>query len=249
MRDFEDSTLWRISAFDRERLHTGDSAFVRIDGPTVLPTTLLADLDRLEGDPDNRDVMEVVAACMRHREAALLYLQYEDLVWPVTLFPRSMLYHSPRDLAQAGSRGLANLGIMYAEPPGIRPPGHWMLERVGQAGHYRPLTPLIWQLALEGPRKTLLTEIAGTAAYRVVLASTAEHVAAPGALGPAVERLRRESMSLRAIASWPGMSVERASRLLNALYLTSSLMVTRTHPAARAQPALGGLFGIGRSKR
>ena len=249
MRDFEDSTLWRISAFDRERLHTGDSAFARIAGPTVLPTTLLADLDRIEADPANFDVLEVVAACMRHREAALLFLQYEQLVWPVTLFPRSMLYHSPRDMALATGSGLANLKIMYAEPPGVRPPGHWLFERVGQAVHYRPLAPLIWHLALDGPRRTLLTEIAGTAAYRVVLASTAEHVAAPGALGPAVEHLRRESVSLRTMATWPGLSVERASRLLNALYLTSSLMVTRAHPAARTQPALRGLFGLGRPKR
>ena len=86
MRDFEDSTLWSVSAFDRERLHTGDSAFARIAGPKVLPTTLLADLDRIEADPANFDVLEVVAACMRHREAALLFLQYEQLVWPVTLF-------------------------------------------------------------------------------------------------------------------------------------------------------------------
>jgi hypothetical protein len=249
MRDFEDSTLWRISAFDRERLHTGESAFARIDGPTVLPTTLLADLDRLDADQANNDVLEIVAACMRHREAALLYLHYEELVWPVTLFPRSMLYHSPRDVALASASGLGHLKVMLTEPPGIRPPGHWMLERVGQAGHYRPLAPLLWQLSLEGPRRTLLTEINGTAAYRVVQASTSAQVAAPGALGPAVDRLRRESVSLRTMATWPGLSIERASRLLNGLYLTSNLMVTRAHPAARSQPAHRGLFGFGRSKR
>jgi hypothetical protein len=32
------------------------------------------------------------------------------------------------------------------------------------------------------------------------------------------------------------MSVERASRLLNALYLTGCLLVSRTHPAARDEP-------------
>ena len=73
----------------------------------MLPTTLLADLDRLDADPANNDVLEIVAACMRHREAALLYLQYEELLWPVTLFPRSMLYHSPRDMALARGTGLA----------------------------------------------------------------------------------------------------------------------------------------------
>jgi hypothetical protein len=42
---------------------------------------------------------------------------------------------------------------------------------------------------------------------------------------------------LREIATWPGMSVERAARLVNALYLARSLMVMRSHPAARAEPA------------
>jgi hypothetical protein len=45
------------------------------------------------------------------------------------------------------------------------------------------------------------------------------------------------------VAGWPGMTVERASRLLNALYLTGGLMITRSHPAARDEPGLlRGLF-------
>jgi hypothetical protein len=33
--------------------------------------------------------------------------------------------------------------------------------------------------------------------------------------------------------------VERAGRLLNALYLASALLVSRTHPAARGAPKSG----------
>jgi hypothetical protein len=249
MRDFDDSTLWRISAFERMRLETGTTGFHRLEGPTLLPTTLLADLQRLEFDPTtNGDVLEVVAACMRHREPALLYLQHEGLVWPVTLFPREGLYHSPRDVLQASGTGLAQLRVMATEPPGVRAPGHWMHERIGQAEHYRALAPLLWQFALQGPRRALLSEIDGTAAYRVVFASSAEQLMAPGALGPAVERLRRTTASLREIASWPGMSLERASRLLNALYLASSLMVTHSHPSARRAPG-AGLFGWRKTRR
>jgi hypothetical protein len=248
MRDFDDSTLWRISAFERMRLETGTTGFHRLEGPTLLPTTLLADLQRLEFDPANGDVLEVVAACMRHREPALLYLQHEGLVWPVTLFPREGLYHSPRDVLQASGTGLAQLRVMATEPPGVRAPGHWMHERIGQAEHYRALAPLLWQFALQGPRRALLSEIDGTAAYRVVFASSAEQLMAPGALGPAVERLRRTTASLREIASWPGMSLERASRLLNALYLASSLMVTHSHPSARRAPG-AGLFGWRKTRR
>src|SRR5205809_1053633 len=36
MRDFEDSTLWRVSAFERVQHDTGTSGFMRLEGPTML---------------------------------------------------------------------------------------------------------------------------------------------------------------------------------------------------------------------
>ena len=236
MRDFEDSTLWRVSGYERVRMLTGTSGFARLEGPSVLPTTLLNDLLHVDSVDDYLDVLEVVAACMRHREPALLCLQYEGLVWPVTLFPSQMLYHSPRDMAQATPAALSRITLLSTETPGVRPPGHWMHERIGQVAHYRPLTPLLWSLALDGPRPDLLNEIAGTAAYRAIKRLDEEGLSLSGALGSAAERLRRETVPLRTISTWPGMSVERASRLLNALYLASALLATRGHPAARAAP-------------
>ena len=236
MRDFDDSTLWRISGFNRVRLETGSSGFARLGQATVLPTTLLADLRRLDADPAASDVLEVLAACLRHREAALLCIQHDGLVWPITVFPVQQVYHSPRELPAAPGDGLAQATLLTAEPPGVRPPGHWMHERIATADHYRPLLPLLWLLALQGPRTTLLAEIAGTAAYRATRRLADDRLAAPGALSSAAERLRRETASMKAIASWPGLSPERASRLLNGLYLVSALLVTRAHPAARAEP-------------
>lgn len=248
MRDFDDTTLWQISAFERVQQETGSSGFTSLGRHTVLPTTLLSDLRRLGGDdPGTVDVLEVVAACLRHREPALLCLRHESVVWPVTLFPVQELYHSPRSMTLATPAGLASLTVLSTEPPGVRAPGHWMHERVGHVEHYRPLAPLVWQLALHGPRATLLTEIAGPAAYRFV-ANRLDGVAMPGgAMGSALERLRHESVPLRQIAAWPGMSAERASRLLNALYLASALMVSRSHPAARDETR-AGWFGFGRRK-
>src|SRR6187402_623581 len=134
LRNFDDSTLWRISAFERMRLQTGNSGFAALDGrATVLPTTLLAELGRIENDPQNRDVLELMAACMRHREPAVLLLQVDPFVWPVTLFPSSMLYHSPRDLAQAPLTALASIQVVDVEAPGVKPPRHWMHERVAAA--------------------------------------------------------------------------------------------------------------------
>jgi len=246
VRDFEDSTLWRISEYDRVRQSTGTSGFDRLSGARVLPTTLLADLRRLDADPASNDVLEVVAACMRHRQSALLVLQHQGLVWPVTIFPAQMMYHSPISLHDSGRgrgvTGLADLRVLETEPAGVRAPGPWLLgpsvDPV-QASHYRELQPLLWSLALDGPRSTLLSEIAGTAAYRAIRSPSDEGLSTPGALGSACEHLRRETVSLRAIGAWPAMNVERASRLLNALYLASALLVSRTHPAARSAPKSG----------
>jgi hypothetical protein len=152
-------------------------------------------------------------------------------------------------MARAAPEALARLKLLSCDAPGMRPPGHWMHERVGRMEHYHPLKPLLWNLALHGPRSELLSEIAGRAAYRVTL-SREDRLLAPGALGPAADRLRRESATLRDIARWPGMSAERAARLLNALYLSSALMVMRSHPAARAEGGLlDRLRGLGKPRR
>ena len=242
MRDFDESTLWRISEFERVRARTGESGFAPLQGATVLPETLLGELQQLEQLGQGNDVLEVVTACLRHREAALLCLQYEGLVWPLTLFPAQMLYHSPRDLAQTTPTGLLHASLISIEPPGMRPPGHSAYERVAAREHYRPLLPLLWLVALEGPRAQLLNEISGTVAYRAIKNPADDGLSASGALGSAAERLRRETVPLRTIAQWPGMNTERACRLLNALYLTSALLATRTHPAAR--PAGGAGRGL-----
>jgi hypothetical protein len=48
----------------------------------------------------------------------------------------------------------------------------------------------------------------------------------------AIVRLQGNGVSLRELADWPGFDNERAARLLNALYLQSGLIVSRTSRAA-----------------
>ena len=241
MQDTQPGDLWSVSQFERAHVFARSSVFDNFDRPTVLPTTLLADLRRLDAFSHHGDLLEVVAACLRHREPALLCLRLDDRVWPVTLFPAQMLYHSPRDLDGASTSTLSRLSLLRVEPPGVRPPGHWMHERVAEATHYRPLEPLTWALAMEGPRTALLAEISGSMAYRALKNPADEGLALGGAMRSAAHRLRRETVSLRTICSWPGMDLERASRLLNALYLQSALLATRAHPAAHEGKAGGWL--------
>lgn len=249
MQDTQPSDLWSVSEFERAQAQSRSSSFNNLDGPTLLPTTLLADLRRLDSFGQQGDVLEVTAACLRHHEPAMLCFELDGRVWPVTLFPAQALYHSPRDLAGASATTLARLSLLRVEPPGVRPPGHWMHERIAEAEHYRPLEPLTWALAMDGPRSGLLNEIAGNMAYRALKNPADEGFALGGAMRSAAQRLRRETVSLRTICSWPGMDAERASRLLNALYLQASLLATRAHPAARDNKAGGWLDKLRWTKR
>lgn len=240
MRDFEDSTLWCISEFERARCEPRSIGYTG-QRQTQFASSLQAELDTLQRDPSRRDVLELIASLRRHGEAALVYLAYQRLVWPMTVFPREMVYHSPHNLLHVCEAGLATLKPLRIEPPGVLPPHHWKGERDGVAAHYRPLAPVLWAFALKGPRKDLLAAISGSAAYRTLHSPAGDGLIAPGAMGAALERLGRGPVALRELAALPGMNVERGSRLLNGLYLVSNLMVTRVSPAARREPLLSFL--------
>lgn len=236
MGDFDDSSLWPISAFERKRA----SEQIVSGATTVLPTTLLADLRRLRPRAsEGEDVLEVVAACQRHHESALLYLGCGPRVWPVTLFPARSLYHSPRAVSDAGpAEALGRLRLLAIEPPGLRPPGDRLHDRVARADLYRPLGELLWALALRGPRHALLGAIPADARFRLAAGTEVGTLPRSGAIAPSLARLHAESAGLRDIAGWPGMSLERASRLLNGLYLSGSLIVLR-HPDPGRRDAAG----------
>lgn len=244
MRDFDDSTLWRISAYERMRAESGTSGFARLTTATTLPTTLAAELNQLQRARSQTEVLEVVAACIRQSENALVLLRHRDLVWPLTLFPRRHLYHLPRPIIQSLELGNADLQVIDVEPAGLRPPGHTMTERIGHDKAYRPLPPLLWALAVHAPRAVLLHDISGHAAYRLNAGFEPDAPTLSGAMGPALRRLRHEIAPLQSIAQWQGMDLARATRLLNAVYLQGGLMVLRNHAAARnSQPALQRLRG------
>jgi len=237
MRDFEESTLWRMSAYERARAQMDAQAAISGQS-TMLPSTLMAELERIQSNPTSDDVLEVIAACVRQREPALLLMKLDPFVWAVTLFPQQHLYHSPQEVSELEARaGLTKLTLLSAERPGVRPPyGHLQQDRVAAPEKYHPLDELLWAMALHGPRSMVLNEIGGRAAYRVAPGRSDDLPPLRGALGPAVLRLRGETVSLREMSRWPGLGLERASRLLNGLYLAGSLMVTRSHPAAREEP-------------
>ena len=230
------SELMRVSDF-RRYLQEQQALIDRADRQQTtrlssLSPSLLLDLLRFEREGRGSDLLEVIAAALRHNKRLLIHLALDGHVIPLTVFPVERLAHCPLTSEQLLSSRLSALEVMQVEPALLSAPGPQDRALVADAALYGPLGPLIWALAMRGARDSLLPELAGNAAYRVTPVADLQGLELGGTLSAALARLRRETTNLREISEWPGFDRERAMRLLNALYLQAALMVTRSHPAA-----------------
>lgn len=230
-----DNALMRVSDFQRQHADDTAEANPADTGTTrlsALNPSLLQDLQRFERQQrpgEGLDVLEVLAAALRHGRALLLHLQLDYRVIPLIARPGEHQLQCPLSLSQLLALRLPDLRVLRVEPappadaphPADEPPLH--TESLGQ---------LLWELALRGAREELLPEIAGVAAYRVTPGADLSTLDLSGSLAAAVARLRQQTSPLREIAGWPGFDRGRAMRMLNGLYLQAALMVTRTHPGA-----------------
>lgn len=227
--------LSRVSDF-RRYLHEQQALLERADRSATrlssLSPSLLLDLLRFEREGRGSDLLEVIAASLRHGRRLLIHLGLDRHVVPLTVFPAERLAHCPLTSEQLLATRLAALEVLQVEPALLDTPGAGRRALVADAALYAPLGPLIWALAMRGSRDTLLPELSGSAAYRVTPDADLHGLDLGGTLTAAISRLRRETTNLREIAEWPGFDRERGMRLLNALYLQSALRVSHTHPAA-----------------
>lgn len=223
-----DTVLPRVSDFQRRQREatspvTGDGAHSTLQA--TLDPALLQDLQRFEGGTHKAarpEVLEVVAAAVRHGRALRLLLEHDGLVLPLTVMPLQRLVHAPLPLAQWGLLRWSGLKVLQVEAADSEAP----------VEHLAPLGVVLWALALHGTRADLLPEIAGPVAYRIAPSTDFSGLDLAGTLASAVARLRRHTTPLAEISTWPGLDRERATRLLNGLYLQSGLIITRSHPAA-----------------
>jgi hypothetical protein len=227
--------LMRVSDFRRyldEMAAAGENESISSRLSSLSPS-LMQDLLRFEqAGVGGLDVLEVLAAGLRHSRNLLVHLQDETRVLPLTVFPSHRLVHCPVLMDQLLASRLTDLRVMHVEPAVLRPLGDIERTLIGDPECYAPLAPLLWELALRGPREELLPEISGMAAYRIAPGVDLRGLQLSGTLAAAVLRLKRATTNLREIADWPGFDRERAIRLLNGLYLQSGLVISRTHPAA-----------------
>lgn len=201
---------------------------------TSLSPSLLQDLMRFEAlAGPQRELLEVLAACVRHTQPLAITLAApRQALLVVSVFPLDRQVHCPVPLADLLAGDLAAVQVVEVQPARWRAPGSTDAQRIDRPECYTPLGPLLWAVALRGARASLLPELAGQAAYRVSPGISLSGLAVPGVFAAAITRLRRHTSNLREISSWPGLGTEPAMRLLNALYLQSGLIVSRTHPAA-----------------
>ena len=231
---FGQPELMRASGFTRYLDELGR------DAPEGAPSTRLSslspsltqDLMRFEQGGREPDLLDVLAACVRHARSVTVHLRCRERVLTLSAFPRERVAHCALDLQALIDLQREPLPVLQVEPAVLRAPGDAQAALVGEPRLYQPLAPLLWAIALHGARGDLLPELTGAAVYR--LAPTFDRAALDvhGPLGAAIERLRHDVASQRDIAGWPEMNNERANRLLNALYLQAGLIISRSHPAA-----------------
>lgn len=197
-----------------------------------LSPSLLQDLLRFDQDKPQRELLEVLAAGVRHTQPLAIGLAWNRHALTLSMFPTQRLVHCPMAMADFLAGDLESLQVRQVQPATLHPPGSAELARIGNPALYAPLGPLLWAVALRGSRETLLPELAGQAAYRVAPGLTLGGLVVPDAMAACISRLQRQTSNLREIASWHQIGMPRAIRLLNALYLQSGLIVSRSHPAA-----------------
>ncbi len=225
--------LARVSVFLRQ-LH---ESHPRERGPAAhlaaLPPSLADDLRRFDRNGIQTELIEVVAAAMRHGRALLIQLEYRDRVLPLTVFPERRLVHAPLPLRKLLGLRLTDLFVLRVAPAETRAPA---LDDPALGADaralYAPLGVLSWELALRGARAELLPEIPAHAAFRIPPGVSIQGLEQSGTIAAALHRLKREATNLKEMSGWAGFDRERAMRLLNGLFLQSALMATRTHPAA-----------------
>jgi hypothetical protein len=217
-----------VSEFQREPRQAPADAGQSSHGATHLHSlnaSLLQDLMRFGPEKGHGlELLEVLAAAVRHGRPLKLHLEHGFQVMPMTVFPVLRTVYTPLPTAQFLNLRLPELRVLQVQPENQ--------EAEQTSGHAGSLGWMLWELSLRGSRSALLPEIAGVAAYRVAPSSSFDGMGLTGSMAAAVEKLRQQSSSLREIANFPGFDEDRASRTLNALYLQAALIVSRSTPAA-----------------
>jgi hypothetical protein len=189
-------------------------------------SSLMSDLNRFADEPDGAELLAVLAASVRHAKPLVLQLAMGSDLLHLSIFPREQSHACALDMCKLPADDLARLRLAYIES-GRSPAPAGVAGNAAAARQLRPLGPLLWLLAMHGPRDALLPEIAGPAKYRLAPGVLLEQLPIDPAVQPALHRLWCASSTLDELAGSTPRGQAQARRLLNALYLQSGLMISR----------------------
>ncbi|WP_372528576.1 hypothetical protein [Piscinibacter sp.] len=196
---------------------------------STLSPSLFADLERFAKPGTQTELLEVLAACIRHVQPLTLILEHGPTALQLLLFPRQGLFICGIDLSALDPNTMKTLRVTHIEPTLVAAPENLGRFPRTDATRQYPLSPLLWRFALHGARSELLPEIAGPVMYRVSPALTLDRWMADRGLLTTLHALRNTPFSLHELAQRPGFSPERAERLLNGIYLQAGLIISRVH--------------------
>jgi hypothetical protein len=206
-----------------------DHPLDEVDPSTVhssLSPSLLQDLLRFSMQEGEIELLYAVAASVRHGKPLSLSLQMGGAPLVASINPRLQIYRAPWNLCALQPSDLVDLRLIRVEPESasVSPAANLRV-------HVGPLRPLLWRLALFGPRQELLPEIAGSVRYRIAFGLSLAGLPVEPAWMPMLQRLRAMPSSLEELTAGRAPKCAAACRLLNAVYLQSGLMISRAFGA------------------
>ncbi|MEQ1685441.1 MAG: hypothetical protein ABL916_17495 [Burkholderiaceae bacterium] len=197
---------------------------------STLSPSLLSDLRRFVDDPGLTDMLAVVAACVRHARPLALHVGNGNNISVLSVFPREQLFQCYLELQALSTEQFACLRLLHVEPEYPLLAGEINPESM-RSGRLEPLGPFLWRLAMHGANSELLPEISGPTHYRLSMGVRLDRLPIDPRALPLLQTLRRRPVSLDELVKSTDLGGAWVRRLLNALYLQSGLMLTRSIPS------------------
>lgn len=207
-----------------------ESVPASVAGPTTVHSTLSPslreDLLRFADAGAEIELLPALAASVRHAKSVLVGLDLQGQRIVASIHPRQQIFRAPLDLGALSPAECRVLKLVHVEPQ-----AGGSVEDAGRDTSTGPLRPLLWRLAMFGPRADLLPEVRGPVRYRLAFGAALQDLDIAPEFGPVLARLKSMPLGLDELVAGSGLGRDVLQRLMNALYLQSGLMIVRAFGA------------------
>jgi hypothetical protein len=187
-------------------------------------------LQRFEQRGQQSELLEVLAAAVRHGQPLAIHLQWGDQVVTLTIFPAQKLAHCALPMHRFMASRLSDLQVLQVERA-LRTPGEGPQGLVGRSRAIRAAGPLLWELAMRGSARRTAARDRRPGGLPHHPGRDLRRLELTGSLAAAVTGCAADQQPARD-RRVAGLRPRAGHALLNALYLQAGLIVSRTHPAA-----------------